>query len=152
MLTLTVDNDHWCSREGMEKRVRSLIQILNRELYGNHYVRMVGHSYFSYCCGFEYTKNGVVHAHMIVDSPLHFDLIHRVWNCMSGFAYIKPVTDKKGVSNYLCKYVIKEQDLILWKPKGNLPRPAFCPLWYLEHLDLDHPHLKTLNKSMKRLF
>jgi hypothetical protein len=149
-LTLTVDNDHWCSRDGMEKRWRSLVQILNRDLYGNHYVRMVGHCYFPYVGGFEYTKNNVIHMHVVVGSPVNYPLIHRVWNHMSGFAWLKPVTDNKGVSNYICKYVVKQQDLIFWKPKLLLPSPAFRPLWYLENLPDGHPHLKTLNRPKKK--
>jgi hypothetical protein len=134
MITLTVDNDHWCSRDGMWRRFRTLLQILNRDLYGGHYTRMVGHSYFSYLLGFEYTKNDMVHAHFIVDKPINFSLLHKVWNHMSGFAYIKPAPDVHGAVGYVIKYVAKGQDLEIYKPKLFLPQPSFKPLWYSEHL------------------
>jgi hypothetical protein len=146
MLTLTVSNEHMCFKAGLEKRARSLVQILNRDLYGNHYYRFVHHSYFSYVMGMEYTKNGVNHLHMLVDMPIHFDLVHRVWNHMSGFAYIKPITDNKGAADYVCKYVVKGQELTFWKQADKvLPRPAFCPMWYLENLPGGHPHENILS-------
>lgn len=144
MITLTVSNEKNCSKEVILKRLNFLIQVLNRDLFGNNYVRKVGHCYFSYVVGVEYTKNGVVHLHLLVDMPINFELVHRIWNFVSGFAYIKPVTDKKGVSNYMCKYVAKEQDLIIRIRHEDLPRPKFLPFWYLENLSDGHPHKDIL--------
>lgn len=132
-LTLTVANEHSCSRDTLYLRWRSLVQILNRDLYGNHYTRIVGHCYFSYVIGFEYMKSNAVHLHALVDKPINFDLVHRVWNKMSGFAYIKPVYDQQGAAFYLCKYVVKGSDLIPHKPK-KCPLPAFQPSWFADHL------------------
>jgi len=130
-ITLTVANEKWCSKEGAQKRWRTLLQVLNNDLYGKHYVKIVGHSYFAYAVGYEFTSAGVVHLHALVDRPVNFALIHSVWNAMSGWAYIKPVTDIRGIAEYIVKYVVKRQDLDLWKPKKIKP-PRFIPLWFIE--------------------
>jgi len=150
MLTLTVDNDHMCFKDGFLKRVLTLIQIMNRDLYGNHYYRIVKHSYFSHVEGLEYTKNGVNHLHMLVDMPINFELVHRIWNHMSGFALIKPITDNKGAADYVCKYVVKGQDLNFWKQADKfLPCPKFVPIWYSNGLPDGHPHKNILLSQVK---
>jgi len=132
-VTLTVSNAHSCSKDGLHRRWRSLVQILNRDLYGNHYTRIVGHCYFSYVIGFEFTKSGAVHLHALVDKPINFELVHRVWNKMSGFAYIEPVYDLPGIAGYMCKYIVKHGDLIFHRPVKS-PLPSFVPLWFSDHL------------------
>jgi len=132
-VTLTVSNAHNCSRDGLHRRWRSLVQILNRDLYGNNYTRIVGHCYFSYVIGFEYMTSGAVHLHALIDKPIHFELVHRVWNKMSGFAYIEPVYDLQGIANYICKYIVKGGDLFFHKPR-KCPLPSFQPGWFADHL------------------
>lgn len=132
-VTLTVANEHSCGRDTLYRRWRSLVQILNRDLYGNHYTRIVGHSYFSYVVGFEYMKSNAVHLHALIDKPIHFDLVHRVWNKISGFAFIEPVFDLQGAAFYICKYIVKGEDLIFHKPKKS-PLPSFQPSWFSDHL------------------
>ena len=143
-VTLTFDNDHQTHRDGMEKRWRSLVQFLNRDLYGKHYVRMVGHSYFSYVAGFEYTKNNAIHMHAVIDKPIAFSALHRYWNYMSGFAQIQTTHDREGAVGYLTKYVLKENDLLFWHCREE-KKPAFSPLWYLEHKE------KTSNYDVWKL-
>jgi hypothetical protein len=141
MLTLTVSNEKMCFKDGLVKRARSLIQILNRDLYGDNYYRIVKHSYFSYAMGLEYTKNTVNHLHIVVDMPINFSLVHTLWNHMSGFAYIKPVPDRRGAADYICKYVVKGQELTFWKQeKKDLPCPKFVPIWYSNNLPDGHSH------------
>jgi hypothetical protein len=141
MITLTVDNDHQCERSTILKRWLFLNQVLNRDLYGKHYLRKVGHSYFNYIVGVEYTKIAVVHLHVAVDMPINFQLVHSIWNAISGFAYIKPVTDNVGVADYICKYILKQDDLVFGIRKEKfLKPPAFAPLWYIENLPDGHPH------------
>jgi hypothetical protein len=142
-ITLTFDNDHQTYREGMEKRWRSLVQFLNRDLYGNHYVRMVGHSYFSYVAGFEYTTNNAIHMHAVIDKPYDFKALHRYWNHMSGFAQIQTTYDRRGAVDYLTKYVLKDNDLLFWKA-GKPKQPAFAPLWYLEHTEKESMSVLSL--------
>ena len=134
MLTLTVSNEHMCSREMFVKRCKSLIHVLNRDLFGNHYFRICGHSYFSHILGIEYTLAGAIHGHMLVDRPIHYDLVHRLWNSMSGYAYIKPVDDLSGAARYISKYVVKRQDLELMYKTRNHKSPAFAPSWYSDNL------------------
>ena len=134
-LTLTVDNDHFCLRDGFIKRVRSLVQVLNKDLFGNHYIRIVGHSYFSHVLGIEYTKNGVIHGHMLVDRPLNFPLVHRFWNSISGFVWLKPVTDISGAARYISKYVSKGDDVeLIYKATSHKSPHEPIPFWYSENL------------------
>ena len=134
MLTLTVDNDHQCARDTFIKRVRSLVQILNRDLFGSHYIRLVGHSYFSHVLGIEYTQSGVIHGHMLVDRPINFDLTHAVWNKLSGFVFIRQVEDVSGAARYVSKYVVKHEDLVLLYKSTSHRSPAFVPGWYANNL------------------
>ena len=133
--TLTVSNEHACSRDTFVKRVRTLVQILNRDLYGNHYIRIVGHSYFSHVLGIEYTKNGVIHGHMLVDKPTNFQLAHSVWEKMSGFVFIKAVYDAEKVSRYISKYVSKGEDLeLIYKATSHKSPHEPIPFWYANNL------------------
>jgi hypothetical protein len=134
MITLTVSNEHMCSREMFVKRCRALIGALNRDLFGNHYFRICGHSYFSHILGIEYTTLGAIHGHMLVDRPTNYDLVHGWWNKASGFAFIKSVEDVSGAARYISKYVVKHQDLELMYKTRNHKSPAFTPSWYYDNL------------------
>lgn len=118
------------TRDQSEHLFRFLVQVMNQELYGNHYTRIVGHSYFSYVVGFEYQKRGALHMHALVDRPIHFSLVHSIWKKVAGFAWIEPVEDVNRAVSYLSKYVAKDGDLLVWKQhKSKIP--SFQPLWYL---------------------
>ena len=117
------------TRDQSENQFRFLIQVLNRDLFGNHYTRTVGHSYFAYAAGWEHQKRGALHIHALIDRPINFNVIHAVWNKMAGFAWIEPVTDIDGVSGYLSKYVTKGGELSLYKPE-KVKEPPFQPFWY----------------------
>lgn len=118
------------TRDQSENQFRFLIQVLNRDLYGNHYTRIVGHSYFSYVAGWEHQKRGALHIHALIDKPINFRLIHTVWNKMAGFAWIEPASDVEVAVGYLAKYVSKGGELSVWKPT-RVKEPAFKPLWYM---------------------
>jgi hypothetical protein len=130
MVTLTVAKEHWCSSDVFNNRWRTLVQILNNDLVGPRYVQKVGHSYFSYVKGNEYTVNEVVHAHILVDRPIHFSLLHKVWNAMSGFAYIKKIDNRCGAARYVSKYVTKNSDLDFYKSKYSY-QPHPLPIWWI---------------------
>lgn len=117
------------TRDQAEHMWRFLVQVMNQELYGNHYVRIVGHSYFSYVAGFEYQKRGALHMHVLVDQPIHFSFVHSIWNKMAGWAWIEPVTDLEKAVNYVSKYVVKDGELVVWKQR-NFKLPSFVPLWF----------------------
>lgn len=117
------------TRDQCENQFRFLLQVLNRDLYGNHYTRINGHCYFAYVVGLEVQKRGALHLHFLADKPINYQLLHTVWNRMSGFAFIKPVSDMEGVIHYLTKYITKGGDLMPWKP-AKFKEPAFAPEWY----------------------
>ncbi len=118
------------TRDQSEHLWRFLVQVMNQELYGNHYVRIVGHSYFSYVVGHEHQKRGALHLHALVDQRVHFSLIHSVWNKVAGYAWVEPVTDLARAVAYVSKYVVKDGDLIVWQQR-RFKAPSFQPLWFL---------------------
>lgn len=115
---------------------RRLVQALNRDLYGNHYTRIVGHSYFGYALAFERSKLGALHMHALVDRPTNWMLISSLWRKMAGIVKILPIYDRTGASRYLSKYVSKGGDINLYLPSDKVREksPPFFPLWYLEHI------------------
>lgn len=129
-VTLTFEKEY--SRDTVWQYWRTLVQMLNSDLYGHHYTRLVGHSYFSYCLAFERQDRGAYHLHALVDNRLNFKLIHDFWNHIAGFAWIEVIRKKEGCALYVSKYVIKEGDLVLYRPPEGLKikPPAFLPIWY----------------------
>lgn len=111
---------------------RRLVQVMNSNLYGNHYTRLVGHSYFAYALAFEFTSRNMLHMHALVSSRTHWELVNRLWRHMAGIVKIVPVSDRLKVSRYVCKYVTKGGDVLLYKPAPNLPEPAFKPAWFMQ--------------------
>ncbi|MCB9112307.1 MAG: hypothetical protein H6634_13770 [Anaerolineales bacterium] len=124
------DRTHDVTRSEAEFLWRRLVQSLNRDLYGNHYTRIVGHCYFSYALAFEYQKRGVLHMHALVDKRTNWEFANRLWRMMAGIIKIKPVADLNGVSHYMSKYVTKGGDLVLYRASVD-KEPAFKPLWYM---------------------
>jgi len=132
---------------GREKAVgswRHLVQKLNRELYGNHYTRIVGHSYFSYVIGYEKQQRGSFHMHVAVDQPVNYQLIHDTWHVLGGdryawknpgdknhigFAWISQIKDRIGVVNYITKYISKGGDVDVYLSK-KFKAPAKNPGWW----------------------
>jgi hypothetical protein len=84
-----------------------LLRVLNKQVVGDHYTRVVKHSYFSYCLGIERQTRGVLHFHVIVDRSVDYGLIHRYWESAAGWAWIKKIDDRAGAVEYLTKYVVK---------------------------------------------
>lgn len=126
-ITLTFEDDE-VSLVTARSKFRKLIQILNSDLLGHHYTRMVGHCYFSYVIAWERQKRGAWHIHMLTDDNVNLDLLHAVWKRLSGFAWNSIVRDQ-SIVGYLTKYISKGGDLE-WYRKGGLCRPAFVPYWY----------------------
>jgi len=126
------DRNHAVSRDESLFLWRRLVQSLNRRLFGNSYTRIVGHSYFSYALAFEYQSRGAIHMHALVDNVTDWEYINTLWRSMAGIAKIKPVHDKDKVAKYLCKYVTKGGDVLLYRAVKGYKQPAFKPMWYLE--------------------
>lgn len=127
-LFLTVTFRDFHSREMVTKKIRSLVQILNRDLFGNHYTRIVGHSYFAYAYALENQKRGALHVHWLVDRPVRFELIHSVMKIWDGHCQGVVVSDMSQVS-YVAKYVTKGGDVEVYKPRVY-KNPSFVPMWF----------------------
>lgn len=126
-ITLTFRD--YVTRDQAEHLWRFMVQVMNQDLYGNHYCRIVGHSYFSYVAGFEYQKRGALHMHVLVDQPIHFSLVHSIWNKCAGWAWIEPIKDLDRAVSYVSKYVVKDGELMVWKQR-KFKRPSFEPFWF----------------------
>lgn len=126
---ITLTFREFVTSDQLDHQFRFLVQVLNRDLFGKHYVRMVGHSYFSYAMGIETQRRGALHAHLLIDKNINLNVLHPVWNKMAGFAWAVPVDDLDGAVGYLSKYVSKGGDLSLYKPV-RVKQPAFVPMWF----------------------
>jgi hypothetical protein len=136
-LTLTfeqADRTHSVTQTEAHFKFRRLVQVLNNDLYGHHYTRIVGHSYFAYALAFENHKSGLLHMHALLDNRTNWSLIKRYWQgdkrpYHMGIADIKRVDDLGKSAKYICKYVTKGGEIVLHKP-DKLKVPSFSPSWY----------------------
>lgn len=124
------DRTHDVTREEALQLWRRLVQRLNARLYGNHYTRLVGHSYFSYALAYEYQKRGMLHMHVLVDKRTDWELVNRLWRHWAGIVKVERVDDAEGACGYISKYVSKGGDVDMYIAK-SCKEPAFKPLWYL---------------------
>lgn len=136
-VTLTfeqLDRTHNVTQTEAQFKFRRLVQVLNADLYGHHYTRIVGHSYFAYALAFENHKSGLLHMHALMDNRTHWALIKQYWQgdqrpYRMGIADIKRA-DVGVHAKYICKYVTKGGEVVLYKPEKS-KKPSFSPLWYL---------------------
>jgi len=126
---LTLTFNYNVSEESADKAWRNLVRMLNRDLIGRHYTRYVKHSYFGYVKVLETTKADRYHIHALIDRPVNYSLIHDVWNQYSGFAKTEIINDLSRATNYLCKYVMKEQDFQVYIP-DKIWQPKVKPWWW----------------------
>lgn len=120
MITLTY-RDIYRSPEVGDKDVRRLIMDLNKDIYGPRYTRLVHHSYFSYLLATEYQSRGTLHFHMLVDRPVNFELIHKIWNYRHGFAQTSILKDKYSSIIYSLKYCLKRDDWRIYIQSKQFP-------------------------------
>jgi hypothetical protein len=110
-----------------------LMRTLNEKLFGEHYTRIVGHSYFNYILGMEFTKSrAVCHFHVLTDRPMDYSLIHTWWNKCAGLCWIEQVKDSMKALHYVTKYVCKGGDenlKVFLRSNHRVPRPL--PLWWM---------------------
>jgi hypothetical protein len=125
------DRTHAVTKDESEFLWRRLVQRLNRDLYGNHYTRIVSHSYFSYALAFEYQTRGAIHMHALIAGITNWELANKVWRKMAGIIKIEPVVDGLKAAKYLCKYVAKGGDLRIYVAKKD-KLPSFKPMWFLD--------------------
>ncbi len=131
----TLDRTHNVTRTEAQFKFRRLVQALNIDLYGHHYTRIVGHSYFAYALAFENHKSGLLHMHALLDNRTNWKLIMQYWQgdkrpYRMGIAKIKRVDDLQKSAKYICKYVTKGGEVVLYKPEKS-KEPSFKPMWYL---------------------
>jgi len=124
------DRTHDVTQTEANFKWRRLVQILNTDLWGNHYTRAIGHSYFGYALAHENNKRGLLHMHALVDDRTNWELANRIWRKIAGIIKIKPVASKEKVSKYLCKYITKEGSVSIYMPTKR-KQPSFVPLWYM---------------------
>jgi hypothetical protein len=93
----------------------------------------VGHSYFNYICGMEFTRSrAVCHFHVLTDRPMDYTFIHAWWNKCAGICWIEQVKDRAKALHYVTKYVCKggnENLKVYLKSNHRVPRPL--PLWWM---------------------
>jgi len=106
-----------------------LIQMLNSRLFGDHYTKIVGHSYFSYVVGIETQKRGVLHYHMLTSRPVDYGLIHAAWGERCGFAWTYRNKSQFGASDYISKYVVKDGEVEFYRTT-NKRLPLSIPGWW----------------------
>lgn len=122
--TLTFRKD--VTRECAEKLLKRLIMQLNKEIFGNHYTRTVGHSYFSYMYSAEYQSRGAVHFHVLFDGPVNRDRIKKLWERWAGDADVGPTQNAEGAIIYLSKGGEIAPPFIA----KNKHRPIILPAWW----------------------
>lgn len=144
---LTLEFREIATREKALGSWRRLVQKLNIDLWGNHYTRIVGHSYFAYLLGVEQQQRGAYHLHALIDQPLNYQLIHDAWHVIGGdkqakdnpsdknhigFAWIEQIKDPIGAVIYVTKYVAKQGDMDIHLPPKWVyeKQPAFKPYWW----------------------
>lgn len=110
-----------------------LVQLINKQAFGAHYVEKVGHSYFNYVCGMEFQQREVVHFHFLADRPLPYKFIHQWWNLAMGFAHIDQIKDPVKSVAYVTKYVLKggAENLDIYL-KGSHRVPVPLPPWWID--------------------
>jgi len=86
---------------------RYLVKRLNGHLGGGKYRHKWGHSYFGYIFACETHKDGVFHAHALVDNWISWSMVHNIWNERCGYAWVKPVDDCVPSLKYVVKYCMK---------------------------------------------
>lgn len=109
-LTLTFDRNRGkITQDRALWEWRYLVQRLNQLHGGVNYRNKWGHSYFGYILGVERHKDGVFHAHAVVDNWISFSMVHEVWNDRCGFAWTKIVDDDFEATRYVLKYCLKSE-------------------------------------------
>ena len=103
---LTLTSRDYVYHEVLWHRYGFLLRKVNKELFGNHWFRR-GEG-LSWVMGIEPQLRGVLHIHAVWDqNRVPYDLIHSVWNRISGYAWVEPVTAACGVADYVSKYSVK---------------------------------------------
>lgn len=131
-ITLTFKND--TAPDVANRLLQRLISKLNEECFGANYETTIGHSYFSYVFGIELQKREVSHFHLIVDRPVNFQLIHRLWNKWGGYAWTALIRDKEKTVMYISKYIGRGGEVLPYLADKKYV-PLEKPYWWVEKED-----------------
>jgi hypothetical protein len=127
------------------KKFDKLLMVLNKDGFGKHYTNYVGHSYFSYALATEYQKRDVLHYHLIVDRPINYELVHRFWESIAGYAKTQPIHNYDHAIKYISKYVTKGGDIEPFFAK-KIFTPLIIPIWWIEENNPDNQGIdETIN-------
>jgi len=107
-----------------------LVRELNSDFLGDRYVKIAGHSYFSYALGIHYQKRGVIHFHVLVDKPLNFKLIHKLWGNWCGFAKCERINNKSECVEYITSYILKDGLVDPYISKKDIKPLYVPPVWW----------------------
>lgn len=103
---LTLTSKQFVYAEVLTHRYRFLVGKVNKAVFGNNWYRH-GEG-ISDVVGVEPQLRGVLHLHAVWDAPdVPYKLVHEIWNRISGYAWIEPVTAAAGVAHYVSKYSVK---------------------------------------------
>lgn len=127
-VTLTFRQD--VEKNRARKLLVRLIRDLNRNAFGKHYTRKVGHSYFSYVACIEYQTRGNLHFHILVDSPINESLVEAFWHQWAGSSHIQSIRNREAATRYVCKQAYRngEVDPPYIARKRFTPSPQ--PSWW----------------------
>jgi hypothetical protein len=111
-----------------------IVENLNKELYGYHYKRNIGHSYFSYLLGIEPHRSGLLHMHAVTSHRTNWRLARQLYQggkkLNVGTIEIKPIDDLERDIRYAIKYVTKNDgEPVLFRTE-NEKEPPFKPYWF----------------------
>lgn len=127
-LTLTFRNID-TTEEHADKGYRWLVRVLNKELFGDRYTRIVNHSYFSYFIAQEKQKRGALHYHVLIDRPVNYRLIHDFWGRYFGYAQTQRIRSVYSTAIYAIKYCIKDNNYRIYKAAAYY-KPETLPEWW----------------------
>ena len=127
---ITLSFKNAISAERAEKCLRQIVLGLNRDLLGNRFKEKVGSSYFSFAYVFERQGRGVLHCHLLVDSPVNNSLIMEIIHGWNGWADIQVVRNQIAVVKYICKGLLWGGDMgVPWFAMTQFV-PGVLPAWW----------------------
>ena len=81
------------------------------------------------CWELNISNRGVIHFHVLIDKPVPFQLIHKTWNDIAGFAWAERTENLADVVRYVTKYISKGGEIIPFMAKKDY-QPNLLPYWW----------------------
>lgn len=126
-LFLTLTFRHPIGEERALGVLYAFIHGLNKKTFGKRYRRKVGRSYFSFVHAIEYQKRDVIHFHALIDKRIPIRFARALWEKWAGFIYIEKIKNKRDVTSYVSKYVLKGGQISVYLSdyNGMVPEELF---------------------------